>query len=115
MTTLQNVLLFAHLLGMAAIIGGYAAVAKAPRAVPAMVWGARAQLLIGLAMVGVASSQSWELNHVWVAVKLLIAFVVVGLLEVAQSKEKKNEVAAPLVTGAAVLAVVNVAVAVFWH
>lgn len=115
MTTLQNVLLFAHLLGMAAIIGGYAAVAKAPRAVPAMVWGARAQLLIGLAMVGVAESQKWQINHAWVAVKLVIAFIVVGLLEVASSKEKKHESAAPLVTAAAALAVINVAVAVFWH
>ena len=104
-----------HYLTLLVLIVGYLQSMNPGHATPLMVWGARAQLLIGLAMVGVASSQSWELNHVWVAVKLLIAFVVVGLLEVAQSKEKKNEVAAPLVTGAAVLAVVNVAVAVFWH
>ena len=108
-------LLFVHLLGMAAIVGGFLAVVKAPRAVPAMVWGARAQLLTGLAMVGVAESQHWGMNHTWMGVKLVIAVIVTGLLEVASSKEKKGESATVLVQAAAALAAVNVAVAVFWH
>lgn len=115
MTRLQDVLLFAHLLGMAALIGGFFAVMKAPRAIPAMVWGARAQLLTGLAMVGVSESQDWSISHGWVAVKLVVAFIVTGLLEVASSKEKKGEAAAPLVQAAAALTIVNIAVAVFWH
>lgn len=115
MSTLQDVLLFAHLIGMAAILGGFFAVMTAPRAIGAMVWGARAQLLTGLAMVGVSESQHWSTNHTWVAVKLVVAVAVAGLLEVAASKEKKGESAAPLVQAAAALAVVNIAVAVFWH
>ncbi|MHA6752101.1 hypothetical protein ACX31A_14725 [Dermacoccus nishinomiyaensis] len=50
MSTLNEILLLVHLLGMAAIVGGFLAVLKAPRAIPAMVWGARLQLLSGLAM-----------------------------------------------------------------
>lgn len=115
MSTLNDVLLLVHLLGMAAIIGGFLAVAKAPRAIPAMVWGARLQLLSGLAMVGVAESQDWSLDHAWVAVKLVVALIATALLEIASSKEKKGESAAPLVQAAAALAVVNVIVAVFWH
>ena len=80
-----------------------------------MVWGARLQLLSGLAMVGVAESQHWSLDHTWVAVKLVIALIVAGLLEVSSSKEKKGDSAAPLVQAAAALAVINVIVAIFWH
>ena len=112
---LNEILLLVHLLGMAAIVGGFLAVLKAPRAIPAMVWGARLQLLSGLAMVGVAESQHWSLDHTWVAVKLVIALIVAGLLEVSSSKEKKGDSAAPLVQAAAALAVINVIVAIFWH
>lgn len=114
MTTLQNVLLLLHLIGMAALVGGYLATVKAPRASAAMVWGARFQLLTGLAMVGVDESQHWTLNHTWVAVKLVIAFIVVALLEIASAKEKKGEHAAQLVHAAGILAIVNVAVASLW-
>lgn len=114
MTTLQNVLLLFHLVGMAALVGGYLATVTAPRATAAMVWGARFQMLSGLAMVGVAESQKWHLDHGWVGVKLIIAFIVVGLLEVASAKEKKGEAVPGLVHAAGVLAIVNVAVASLW-
>lgn len=115
MTTLQNVLVFIHLLGMAAIIGGFFSTMKTPRAIAPMVWGARLQLLSGLAMVGVIESQKWQINNGWVAVKLVVAFIVVALLEISAAKEKKGESAAVLVQAAAVLTVVNIAVAVFWN
>ncbi|MHA6752102.1 hypothetical protein ACX31A_14730 [Dermacoccus nishinomiyaensis] len=47
--------------------------------------------------------------------KLVIALIVAGLLEVSSSKEKKGDSAAPLVQAAAALAVINVIVAIFWH
>ena len=115
MTILKDVLLFAHLLGMAAIVGGFFATLKATSPNPAMVWGGRVQLLTGLALVGLAEAQKWSISHAWVGAKLVIAFVVVALLEVAASKAKKGQVAKPLVHAAAGLAIINVIIAVFWH
>lgn len=115
MSMLQDVLLFAHLLGMAAIVGGFFATLRSPRANGAMVWGARAQLLTGLLLVGLAEAQQWEINHMWVGVKLVIAFIVTGLVEVASSKEKKGQASATLVQAAGALAILNVIIATFWH
>lgn len=111
----MDVFLFLHLLGMAAIVGGFFAALSSRRSNAAMVWGARAQLLTGLILVGIAESQKWGLDHAWVGAKLVIAFVVTALLEIASSKEKKGATATPLVHTAAALAIINVAIAVFWH
>lgn len=115
MTTLTEIFLFAHLLGMAAIVGGFFATLKSDSPNAAMVWGGRAQLLTGLALVGIAESQKWQIDHMWVGAKLVIAFIVVALLEVAAGKAKKGQHAKPLVHAAAGLAILNVIIAVFWH
>lgn len=115
MTTLQHVLLFTHLLGLAAIIGGYFAVIKDPRPTASMLWGSRWQLLSGLAMVGVAQSQGWTISTTWMIVKLAVAVIVAGLLEVAAGMDKKGERSAVLVQVAAGLTAINIAVAIFWR
>lgn len=115
MSTLQDILLFLHLLGMAAIVGGFAATLREKGPNPAMVWGARFQLLTGFGLMGLAQSQHWHLNNAWLGVKMLVAIIVCGLLEVASGRRGQGKDSTPLVHAAGALAIVNVAVAVFWH
>ena len=115
MTTLQDLLLLTHLLGMAALVGGYFAALKHGAVNSAMVWGARAQLLTGLGLVGLAEAQKWTISHGFVGVKLVVAFLALALVEIATSKAKKGQAAHPLLHSAGLLAIINVIVAVFWH
>lgn len=116
MTTAYTVLTYVHWGGLALLVIGY--VLSFNRAVisPVMVWGARLQLLVGLAIVAVVEMGAlMDLNGAWVAVKLLLAIIIVGLCEVAQSKADKGENAAVLLHLAAAVTVVTVLVATLWH
>lgn len=118
MSFVYNLLVVLHLLGMAAIIGGYIVVARAPRILPSMVWGARAQLVTGLLLVGLAQggATSEKPDNAKIAVKLVVALVVVALAEIARAKDKRGEaVNTNLVHGVGGLAVVNVLVAALWQ
>jgi hypothetical protein len=110
---LRYTLLTLHIIGAAAIIGPALDQLRAEtkRITTAMVWGARAQIITGLALVGVAYASDHEPDHVKIAVKLLIALAVVGI---AEATRKKGAVTWAFwsVFG---LTVVNVIVAVFWH
>ena len=78
MSVVTNLVLVLHLLGMAAILGGWVATRTSPRVHPAVVWGARAQLVTGLALVGLveaANDPSDPPNHPKIGVKLLVALV----------------------------------------
>lgn len=113
MDFLRYTLLTLHILGAAAIIGPALEQLRsdAKRITTVMVWGARAQILTGLALVGVASANDADLDHVKIAVKLLIALAVVGI---AEATRKKGAVAWAF-WAVFLLTIVNVIVAVFWH
>lgn len=116
MEFLIGVLVVLHLLGMAAILGGWLAMRLgAPRGLLALVWGARAQVLIGLALVALNELNHEDLNNVKVGVKLLVALAVVTCAEIARARAKKGVDQTPLVTAAAALTLVNVLIAVLWQ
>ena len=114
MEFLEQLLVLAHLLGMAAIIGSAVFVARGG-VTPARVWGARAQVLTGLLLVGLAEAGDDPVNNAKVGVKLLVAVAVAACAEVAAAKERKGQGSRPQLVGAAgALAVLNTAVAVLW-
>ncbi|WP_392544646.1 hypothetical protein [Oryzobacter telluris] len=114
MDLVHGLLVLAHLLGMAAIIGSAVFVARG-RATPALVWGARAQIITGILLVGLAESGDDPVNHTKVGVKLVIAVAVAACAEIAAGKARRGEgERAQLVTAAGALAVLNAAVAVLW-
>lgn len=121
MELVYDLTVVAHMLGLAALIGGYlvAVTRSGEGLVPnvVMVWGARVQLLTGLILVGVAEAAlDAELNHTKIAVKLVVALAVAGLTEVAAARARKDKpVAAGMVHAAGVLGVVNVLVASLWN
>lgn len=112
---IYNVVVVAHLLGMAAVVGGY--VAGRPRVSEVMVWGARLQVVTGLILVGMAESidsLGKDPNMVKIGVKLVVAVAVAAFAEIGHADEKRGKPVPWLTDAAGVLAIVNVLVAVLW-
>ena len=140
MRVVIGVLVVLHLLGAAAIIGPWLAAPRSGRIRMAMVWGARAQLVTGILLVGLhemSSDPADELIRAKIGVKLVIAVACVACAEIANGRQRRAlatvdpgdaEVgggqaggtttavlpAAGLVQATALLAILNVCVAVLW-
>ena len=114
MNALRYTLLILHFIGLAAILGPMLDQfrAQAKRVTAAMVWGARAQIVTGLALTGVAFAGDNEPDHVKIAVKLIVALAIAGLAEVGARRDRGVERFWMLI---GVLTVVNIAIAVIWR
>lgn len=116
MDTVYDLIVVTHLVGMAAIIGGWLAQlgAARPHVPVAVVHGAALQLISGLALVGIASADLVDRNpdNAKIAVKLVIAMVVFVLAYLARQRgERVSPVMLHAVGG---LALANVLIAVLW-
>jgi hypothetical protein len=116
-TFVYNAVLFLHFIGMAMLVGGFLAqMSASPRLVTQwMRDGALTQLVTGLALVGLSSSEvgtDEKFNAAAVGTKLLIALVVAGICLYGQRQEEAKQQAFWAAAGA--LALLNVVVAVFW-
>jgi hypothetical protein len=111
--TLRLILLFLHVLGFAALIGGLLAQAGTgeKRVNSAMRDGAGTAFLTGLALVGILSAGDQEPNNTKIAVKLVVALVVLVLV---MANLRKPSIPQGLWAGILALSVLNVALAVFW-
>ncbi|GAA2496530.1 hypothetical protein [Terrabacter carboxydivorans] len=117
MDLVYNLIVALHLLGMAAVVGGWIAVRSGRTVIAPIVWGARAQIVTGLALVGVASAindPEHTVNHTKIAVKLVIALVVVAAAEMGAARGRKGKDTGSLLDVAGGAAVVNVLVAAVW-
>lgn len=116
MSVVYDLLVALHLLGMAAIVGAFFVVLRRPRYVPAFLYGAVAQLVTGLALVGIREAKVLDedkpLNNPAVGVKLVIALAV-AVLAWTQRNRTDDAPAGPIhaIGG---LAIVNVLVATLW-
>ena len=115
MTTVLAVLGTAHWGGLAVIVIGYIMSLAQGVIHPVMVWGARLQLLLGLAIVAVAEMSGGTLDHAWVGVKLVVALAVVAVCEIASARAKKGRNVPALMHVAAALTLVNTLYALFAH
>lgn len=120
MEFVYHLVVVSHLLGLAALVGSYL-VALTRRGGPlvpdqVMVWGARVQVVSGLALVGIAEAAlDAEVNHVKIGVKLVVALAVAALVEITAARGRRGEAVAPaLVHAAGALAILNVVVASVW-
>ena len=113
MSLLYDLFVVVHLLGMAAIVGGWMVAVRRPKVLPAMVYGAGAQLLSGLVLVGLAESGAVdvEVDNTKIGVKLLVALVVAVL---AFRYRRKASVSRATLHAIGGLATLNVVVAVLW-
>ncbi len=113
METLRLVLLFLHILGFAALIGGLLAQAGSPekKVNGAMRDGAGTAFLAGLLLVGVLEADDVSVNHTKIAVKFGVGLVILILV---MANTRKPSIPNGLYFGLIALSVANVAVAVFW-
>lgn len=118
MDLVYDVVVIAHLLGMAALVGGWFAVVKEPRVTSLMLWGARLQIITGLVLVGLAEgvdSLDKDPDHAKIGLKLLIALAVVAFAEISHGRGRRGRAEPGLASAAGWLAVVNVVVAAAWN
>src|SRR5688500_17786724 len=118
MAFVYDLVVVLHLLGMAALVGGWLATTRGVGATEVMVWGARAQVLTGLVLVGLAGSvDSLEEapDMAKIGVKLVVAIAAAACIEIGRSRTRRlGGDARGLVTAAGALGVLNVLVAVLW-
>ena len=115
-------LIVLHFVGMAALLGGFmtqmkALGAGAAKIVPAMVHGAwtvfaAGLLLVGLAEYRVAMGAEFEINHMKIGVKTVVALVILILVIV---NRKKPSVKASIFGLVGALTLTNLILAVFWN
>ncbi len=117
----RNTLVVLHIVGLASLFGGWltqmkAMANKAAKIVPAMIHGAWTALITGVALVGVAEwrialGANFEVDHTKIAVKSILAAVILTLVMVYR---KKESVATPVFGTIGLLTLTNIVLAVFW-
>ena len=112
METLRLVLLFVHILGFTALLGGLLVQLRSePKVVNSLMRdGAGTAFLAGLLLVGVLESLGTP-DHTKIGVKFAIALVILVLVMV---NLRKPSIPQGLYYGLLALTVVNIGVAVFW-
>lgn len=113
MDTLQLVLLFLHILGFAALIGGLLVQMGAGEKVvnSAMRDGAGTAFVAGLLLVGVLEAGDGDVNHAKIGAKLVVGLIILGLV---MANLRKPRIPEGLFYGLVALSVLNVALAIFW-
>ena len=117
----RNTLIVLHFVGLASLFGGFltqmkAMAKKAAKIVPAMIHGAWTALITGILLVGVAEwrialGAAFEVDHMKIGVKSIIAAVIVALVMIYR---KRESVATPIFGAIGLLTLTNIVLAVFW-
>jgi FtsH-binding integral membrane protein len=106
------VVLITHFLGLATIIGAFFMQMRKRSGVDfrLIVIGAAVQLLTGLALIGLLYAQDESVNNTKIAVKLILALVVLVAALVGRKAKKQL----PFLHTAGAAAIANVIIAVAW-
>ncbi|MFI5802746.1 hypothetical protein [Streptomyces sp. NPDC051561] len=116
MDVLTHVFVGLHIIGIAALLGGFLTQMKAmgtgtARFGPAMLHGALTMLVTGMILVGLNQAQDHSVNNIKIGVKLAILVVILGLVYVKRDEEKVEKAVFGAVGG---LTIVNIFIAVLW-
>ncbi len=116
MATLLHVFLGLHILGIAALLGGFLFQLKAmrtgqARVVPGMLHGALTMLVTGFAMIGVKEADGMTVNNLKIGIKLAVLIVILGLVYVKRDEER---LPAPVFGTIGALTAANIFIAVLW-
>lgn len=116
METLRGVVLVVHLIGFAALFGGWVVEALGARRVTrVMHYGLAIAAVAGLALAA-PWGISYELDYTKIGVKFAVLVVIGALLGIGSARQKRtNSVPAPLFWLIGVLTIVNVVIAVLWR
>ena len=113
---IRLILLAGHILGLAAIVGTFFVQmrAKSGHATGVVLAGAITQVVTGLALVGVREAADLGVDNVKIAVKAVIAVVILVTAILGHLAAKRGRNVRPFFHAAGGLAIVNVLVAVLW-
>ncbi|MFF5482608.1 hypothetical protein ACFY5C_35605 [Streptomyces sp. NPDC012935] len=105
-----------HIIGIAALLGGFFTQMKAmgqgsARFVPAMLHGALTMLVTGVILVGLNQADDQSVDNIKIGVKLALLIVILGLVYVKRDEETVDKRLFGLV---GLLTMVNVFIAVLW-
>jgi hypothetical protein len=105
-----------HIIGIAALLGGFLTQMKAmgqgtARFVPGMLHGAFTMLATGVILVGLNEAHGHHVNTIKIGVKLALLIVILGLVYVKRDDEKVDKNLFGLV---GLLTVANIFIAVLW-
>ncbi|MFF9125996.1 hypothetical protein ACF09J_22265 [Streptomyces sp. NPDC014889] len=105
-----------HIVGIAALLGGFLTQMKAigrgtARFVPAMLHGALTMLVTGAILVGLNQAQGYHVDNIKIGVKLALLIVILGLVYVKRDDEKVDKSLFGLV---GLLTTANIFIAVLW-
>ncbi|WBB63654.1 hypothetical protein O7599_14525 [Streptomyces sp. WMMC500] len=116
MDVVINLFVASHIIGVAALLGGWITQVKALRTgevriVPSMVHGALVMLVTGFLLAGLNNADDVELNHAKLSVKtgVLIAILVMVFLKRSEERVPKGYFAA-----IGVMTMTNVVIATTW-
>lgn len=112
METLYDVLKYVHIAAWVVVVLGYLKDVRGPVVNLWMTWGLTVALVLGIALVGIASASDAvaDPNNAKIGVKLLVALVAVGLAHGTRRRPAPNPVA-HVIAG---LVLVNVVIAYAW-
>ncbi|MCQ0024072.1 hypothetical protein M4914_14675 [Streptomyces somaliensis DSM 40738] len=116
MNVLLNVFVALHVIGIAALLGGFLTQVRAmgagtARMVPGMLHGALTMLVTGMALVGLNQAQGSAVDNVKTGVKLALLVVVLALVYVKRDDERAGK--GPFAAVGA-LTTANVFIATLW-
>ncbi|MBW1596929.1 hypothetical protein [Streptomyces sp. JJ38] len=116
MDVLINVFVALHVIGIAALLGGFLFQTKAMRAgearmLPGMLHGALTMLVTGICLVGLNQAEDHEVNNLKIGIKLALLVVILGLVYV---KRDDARVPASVMGTVGLLTVVNIFIATLW-
>ncbi|MFF3510161.1 hypothetical protein [Streptomyces sp. NPDC002573] len=105
-----------HIVGIAALLGGFLTQMKAmgrgtARFVPGMLHGALTMLVTGVALVGLNQAEHHHINTIKIGIKLALLIVILGLVYVKRDEERVEK---PLFALVGALTTVNIFIAVLW-
>lgn len=116
MDVLTHLFVGLHVIGIAALLGGFLTQMKAmgagtARFVPAMLHGALTMLVTGAILVGLNQADDNPVNNIKIGVKLALLIVILGLIYVKRDEETVDKRLFALV---GLLTTANIFIAVLW-
>lgn len=116
MDLLIHIFVALHIIGIAALLGGFLTQMKAmgkgeARIVPGMLHGAATMLVTGLVLVGLNQADDNEVNNTKIAVKLALLLVLSVLAYINRDEERLS---APVFGTIGLLTTANIFIATLW-
>ena len=112
MDIVKGIVLVLHLVGWAIVLGSTIAGLRQTKLYRGAVHGVLTALVTGILMVGLIEMGDGDVNHIKIAVKLVIALLVTGL--VIYAHRNPDKVSKGMLGAIVGLTVTNVAIAVLW-